>query len=197
MTGRKRAKERERQRKESERRNAKASMATASTQPFPASPGSHQRAASHASLQSNSFHPAARSQNASPANSRPASPSSKPPHHGESAQGQTRTPKRSFEHHQPVASTSAVTIALPGPPSTSSSSSRERQASTQAEGSRSRDDLHASMPSLSLTPTTESSVTSKGKERQICAKCGLAMSGQFVRALGTVYHLDCFKCQVS
>jgi len=30
-----------------------------------------------------------------------------------------------------------------------------------------------------------------------CAKCELPMTGQFVRALGTVYHLDCFRCQVS
>ncbi|GAA5959604.1 hypothetical protein JCM3765_007214 [Sporobolomyces pararoseus] len=28
-----------------------------------------------------------------------------------------------------------------------------------------------------------------------CAKCELPMTGQFVRALGTVYHLDCFRCQ--
>ncbi|GAA5943464.1 uncharacterized protein JCM15063_006480 [Sporobolomyces koalae] len=28
-----------------------------------------------------------------------------------------------------------------------------------------------------------------------CAKCQLPMTGQFVRALGTVYHLDCFRCQ--
>ncbi|GAA6063123.1 hypothetical protein JCM10212_002326 [Sporobolomyces blumeae] len=28
-----------------------------------------------------------------------------------------------------------------------------------------------------------------------CAKCDLPMTGQFVRALGTVYHLDCFRCQ--
>ncbi|GAA5989573.1 hypothetical protein JCM10908_000535 [Rhodotorula pacifica] len=27
-----------------------------------------------------------------------------------------------------------------------------------------------------------------------CAKCDLPMTGQFVRALGTVYHLDCFRC---
>lgn len=32
---------------------------------------------------------------------------------------------------------------------------------------------------------------------QICAKCELSVTGQFVRALGTVFHLDCFKCQVS
>ncbi|KDE02242.1 hypothetical protein MVLG_07192 [Microbotryum lychnidis-dioicae p1A1 Lamole] len=29
---------------------------------------------------------------------------------------------------------------------------------------------------------------------QHCAKCDLPMTGQFVRALGTVYHLDCFRC---
>lgn len=29
-----------------------------------------------------------------------------------------------------------------------------------------------------------------------CAKCDLPMTGQFVRALGTVYHLDCFRCLV-
>lgn len=29
-----------------------------------------------------------------------------------------------------------------------------------------------------------------------CAKCELPMTGQFVRALGTVYHLDCFRCMV-
>jgi hypothetical protein len=32
---------------------------------------------------------------------------------------------------------------------------------------------------------------------QACASCHLPMTGQFVRALGTVYHLDCFRCQVS
>ncbi|KAH7106004.1 hypothetical protein BKA62DRAFT_688599 [Auriculariales sp. MPI-PUGE-AT-0066] len=29
----------------------------------------------------------------------------------------------------------------------------------------------------------------------VCAHCRLPMTGQFVRALGTVYHLDCFRCQ--
>lgn len=32
---------------------------------------------------------------------------------------------------------------------------------------------------------------------QVCAKCDLPMTGQFVRALGAVFHLDCFRCQVS
>lgn len=38
---------------------------------------------------------------------------------------------------------------------------------------------------------------SEGSRGSMCAKCGLPMTGQFVRALGTVYHLDCFRCQVS
>lgn len=29
---------------------------------------------------------------------------------------------------------------------------------------------------------------------KICDKCGLSMSGQFVRALGGTFHLDCFRC---
>jgi len=32
---------------------------------------------------------------------------------------------------------------------------------------------------------------------RICQKCGSALTGQFVRALGGAYHLDCFKCRVS
>ena len=31
---------------------------------------------------------------------------------------------------------------------------------------------------------------------RICKKCGEALTGQFVRALGGTYHLECFLCQV-
>ncbi|KDN45879.1 RhoGAP-domain-containing protein [Tilletiaria anomala UBC 951] len=37
--------------------------------------------------------------------------------------------------------------------------------------------------------------TKERRRDQACAACGKPMSGQFVRALGTVYHLDCFKCR--
>ncbi|EKM81832.1 hypothetical protein AGABI1DRAFT_118900 [Agaricus bisporus var. burnettii JB137-S8] len=40
--------------------------------------------------------------------------------------------------------------------------------------------------SVSTTPTSLASTT--------CSACGKPMHGQFVRALGSVYHLDCFKC---
>jgi hypothetical protein len=31
---------------------------------------------------------------------------------------------------------------------------------------------------------------------RLCAKCGNALSGQFVRALDATYHLECFTCHV-
>lgn len=32
--------------------------------------------------------------------------------------------------------------------------------------------------------------------RRICKKCGELLTGQFVRALGGTFHLDCFRCRV-
>lgn len=31
---------------------------------------------------------------------------------------------------------------------------------------------------------------------KICQKCGEPMNGQFVRAIGGIFHLDCFRCSV-
>jgi hypothetical protein len=40
--------------------------------------------------------------------------------------------------------------------------------------------------------------TRKGSGQiRLCKKCGEPLTGQFVRALGGTYHLDCFKCRVS
>lgn len=38
--------------------------------------------------------------------------------------------------------------------------------------------------------------TASGQLR-ICKKCGEPLTGQFVRALGGTFHLDCFRCRVS
>jgi len=35
------------------------------------------------------------------------------------------------------------------------------------------------------------------KEQRMCGKCGTHLTGQFVRALGGTYHLECFTCHVS
>lgn len=39
--------------------------------------------------------------------------------------------------------------------------------------------------------------SSGSKRDQSCDACGKPMTGQFVRALGVVFHLDCFRCRVS
>jgi hypothetical protein len=38
--------------------------------------------------------------------------------------------------------------------------------------------------------------TASGQLR-LCKKCGEPLTGQFVRALGGTFHLDCFRCRVS
>ncbi|KAG2021437.1 hypothetical protein GB937_004774 [Aspergillus fischeri] len=45
-------------------------------------------------------------------------------------------------------------------------------------------------PSQSGRPPTKSPGSSR-----ICKKCGEPLTGQFVRALGATYHLECFKCE--
>ncbi|KZT59475.1 RhoGAP-domain-containing protein [Calocera cornea HHB12733] len=44
-----------------------------------------------------------------------------------------------------------------------------------------------SLPNRTVTPSTF--------QQPICCTCYLVMTGQFVRALGNVYHLDCFRCR--
>jgi len=42
---------------------------------------------------------------------------------------------------------------------------------------------------------TRNGKTASGQPR-ICKKCGEPLTGQFVRALGGIFHLDCFRCRV-
>ena len=46
-------------------------------------------------------------------------------------------------------------------------------------------------------PRANGSTGGKPATSRICKKCGESLTGQFVRALGGTFHLDCFKCQVS
>ncbi|KAJ7180546.1 LIM domain-containing protein [Mycena filopes] len=46
----------------------------------------------------------------------------------------------------------------------------------------------------SSPPPAPSSVASTSLSSASCASCGKPMQGPFVRALGTVFHLNCFKC---
>lgn len=43
-------------------------------------------------------------------------------------------------------------------------------------------------------PRRPSGTTKEPKEQRVCGKCGNHLTGQFVRALGGTYHLECFTC---
>ncbi|GAA5907653.1 uncharacterized protein JCM6883_001848 [Sporobolomyces salmoneus] len=88
-------------------------------------------------------------------------------------------------------------------PHQSSSSSRPGSSASQnnelsdRERGRRRGDSGASGDSASNSGAGGGGTVEKKRNGSTttCAKCELPMTGQFVRALGTVYHLDCFRCQ--
>lgn len=53
----------------------------------------------------------------------------------------------------------------------------------------------------SQSPATRDRSKTGGSRRpsgsRICGKCGESLTGQFVRALGDTFHLECFTCHVS
>ena len=58
-------------------------------------------------------------------------------------------------------------------------------------------------PPRSLTDPTNQDPQQQDPAREkprgrskICGKCGEGLTGQFVRALGDTYHLECFTCHV-
>ena len=52
-------------------------------------------------------------------------------------------------------------------------------------------------PRLSTDPDQQQVAAKPKKTGKICGKCGEGLTGQFVRALGDTYHLECFTCHVS
>ncbi|PPQ65483.1 hypothetical protein CVT26_000123 [Gymnopilus dilepis] len=64
--------------------------------------------------------------------------------------------------------------------------SMSSHSSAHSEASTSNSNAPRAPPSTSSTSTSLSSTT--------CSACGKPMQGPFVRALGAVYHLNCFKC---
>ncbi|KZT65621.1 RhoGAP-domain-containing protein [Daedalea quercina L-15889] len=54
--------------------------------------------------------------------------------------------------------------------------------------------LHSSSSAPGGGAGTSTTHTSTSAASTPCSACGKAMQGAFVRALGTVYHLNCFKC---
>ncbi|KAF2831698.1 RhoGAP-domain-containing protein [Ophiobolus disseminans] len=49
-------------------------------------------------------------------------------------------------------------------------------------------------PRTSTDPDMHSAAPKPKRSGKICGKCGEGLTGQFVRALGDTYHLECFTC---
>lgn len=47
-----------------------------------------------------------------------------------------------------------------------------------------------------VSPSRDRSRPNGKQSNRMCAKCGGHLTGQFVRALGGTYHLECFTCHV-
>ncbi|CAO1629926.1 unnamed protein product [Parajaminaea phylloscopi] len=52
-----------------------------------------------------------------------------------------------------------------------------------------------SQPNLGREKPPVPTTTTTSRREQLCDACGKPMTGQFVRALGVVFHLDCFRCR--
>lgn len=74
-----------------------------------------------------------------------------------------------------------------------SSSSPYSQGQTSATSATS---INSSPSNVNSAWASTSTVTAPSTTA-FCSSCQQPMSGQFVRALGTVFHLDCFRCGVS
>lgn len=70
---------------------------------------------------------------------------------------------------------------------TDSASGRERERERDLDTPKSSRERNRSR--------TRSGRTGSGQMR-VCKKCGDPLTGQFVRALGGTFHLDCFRCRV-
>ena len=79
------------------------------------------------------------------------------------------------------------------PPSDSRNGRSRENAQTLPTRERSRNERASA--NVSAGPPTALTSTAKSTSR-ICKKCGESLTGQFVRALGGTFHLDCFLCRV-
>ncbi|KAG8682687.1 hypothetical protein FRC09_016605, partial [Ceratobasidium sp. 395] len=149
------------------------------------------------------FRPPSRSRQADRAVSRPTSPSKFSPQQQQQQYYQARTPPGSPRTHnatlQPMNGNSAGSPS-PSPgylaPSSNSRPSTPSGSRIQPGSSRSDDSHTLLSPSAMSGGLPPSSTTSHSTTApNACSACGLPMTAQFVRALGTVFHLDCFRCR--
>lgn len=82
----------------------------------------------------------------------------------------------------------------PSRPSTDAESQREL--ASRHRPKRSVDAREDRLTDSQVSPSRDRSRPNGKQSNRICAKCGGHLTGQFVRALGDTYHLECFTCHV-
>ncbi|SPO29214.1 related to GTPase-activating protein of the rho/rac family (LRG1 protein) [Ustilago trichophora] len=86
------------------------------------------------------------------------------------------------------------TASAPPPAPSSTPSDTSAAAATAVAPAPTQSSTSASSQVQKPAQPASSSATSSRRRDQTCQACGKVMTGQFVRALGSVYHLDCFRC---
>lgn len=85
---------------------------------------------------------------------------------------------------------------LPGPGDTRSPNGGMPPPSAEGRSGRSRDTTQ----DIPIRERSRNNGSGGGKSHgppRLCKKCGETLTGQFVRALGGTFHLECFRCRVS
>jgi hypothetical protein len=82
----------------------------------------------------------------------------------------------------------------PSRPSTDAESQLEL--ATRHRSKRSLDVKDDRPADTQISPSRDRSRPNGKQSNRVCAKCGGHLTGQFVRALGGTYHLECFTCHV-
>jgi hypothetical protein len=126
--------------------------------------------------------------------SRPSSPAKQSYYHSRTPPGSPRIPAPSL---QPNGNTSPARSPSPGYLAPASGSRPSTPSGSRVMGSARSDDSHTLLsPSAMSGGLAPSSATSHSSGPNFCSACGQPMTAQFVRALGTVFHLECFRCRV-
>src|SRR4051794_7887252 len=115
---------------------------------------------------------------------------------------QTNTRNYTLEPTQPLNHQSPLTNGRSNPNTSNSNTSdplydSETRFSTESRSGRPRTKSGEKKPVDRSRSRTNGSTGQKSSTGQLrtCKKCGEGLAGQFVRALGGTFHLDCFKCQ--
>lgn len=115
---------------------------------------------------------------------------------------QTNTRNYALEPTQPLDHQSPLTNGRSNPNTSTGNTGdplydSDTRFSTESRPGRPRTKSGEKKPGDRSRSRTNGSMGQKSSNGQLrtCKKCGEGLAGQFVRALGGTFHLDCFKCQ--